>query len=163
MYIYIYVYIYIYIYLYIYICFSIRSRRCVAAFFLQVPKLCLDLDPTFLYILMSKTYSSLVWENELPALASSSHAQALAACLPRQDHVWILSDELIRMHKMHSTKCLANWTRIPLKIRARSRNTPPCRNEINLRFLLFRKVLKKKRAASALALRLLSRSVLKNC
>jgi len=60
----------------------------------------------------------------MPALASSSHAQALAACLPRQDHVWIINDELIRLHKnafdempckLDSTEnpCSFHWQKYP--------------------------------------------------
>ena len=37
---------------------------------------------------------------------SRSHAWALAACLPSQDHVWITIDQLVHLSLM---KCFVNW------------------------------------------------------
>jgi len=43
-----------------------------------------------------------VWNTKCQrlAFASRSHARALAACLPHQNHVYITTDELFRFHKM---------------------------------------------------------------
>ena len=38
-------------------------------------------------------------ECKCSALAPCSHAPTLAACLPRQDHVCVTTDELVRFHK----------------------------------------------------------------
>jgi len=48
--------------------FLIGSWHCVAAFFLQVPKLCTDLDRNLLYILILRTHTKFVWENKMSAL-----------------------------------------------------------------------------------------------
>jgi len=44
------------------------------------------------------------------AFASRSHARALVAGLPRQDHVLITTEQLVRFHKTNSMKCFVNWT-----------------------------------------------------
>jgi len=66
-------------------------RHCAAAFFLHVLKLCKDLDLILLYISVLGTYSKCVRENLILMLAgrfaSRSRVRALAAGLPRQDHV----------------------------------------------------------------------------
>jgi len=82
-------------------CFLIRSRHCTAAFFLQVPKLCTDLDRTLLYILVSRTYDIFVRKNKLEMLALGvcRYARALAAGLPRIDHVWTTTDQVVRFYK----------------------------------------------------------------
>ena len=46
----------------------VASRHYTAEFFLQVPKLCTDLDQTLDYILTLGTYSKFLWENEMLAL-----------------------------------------------------------------------------------------------
>jgi len=46
----------------------VRSRHCAAAFSLQVPKSCTDLDLTFLYISIPRTYIKFVRENKMLAL-----------------------------------------------------------------------------------------------
>ena len=48
--------------------FLIGSRHCAAAFFLQVPKLCTDLDLSHFYILTSGTYSKFARKNNFLAL-----------------------------------------------------------------------------------------------
>jgi len=42
---------------------------------------------------------------ERSVFASRSHARALAAGLPRQDHDWIPTKQLVRFHKKSSMKC----------------------------------------------------------
>jgi len=39
-------------------------------------------------------------------VASRSHARALAAGLPRQDHVWITTEQLVRFHKIEFDEML---------------------------------------------------------
>ena len=39
---------------------DIKQIHTVVAFFMQVPKLCTDLDPTLLYIWVTETYSKFV-------------------------------------------------------------------------------------------------------
>jgi len=61
---------------------------------------------------------------------SSARRSLPAALLERWSQVCrhrttltLLHDELFRFYKMNSMKCLVHW--IPLRIRVRSRNTPP--------------------------------------
>jgi len=53
----------------------IAQRQC----FLQVPKLCTDLDRTLLYMLILTTNSRFIWKNEMPAL-STCFLQPLRIC-----------------------------------------------------------------------------------
>jgi len=46
--------------------FLIGSRHRAVAFFLQVPKLLTDLDPTCIYMLILRTYTKFVWK-QIPA------------------------------------------------------------------------------------------------
>jgi len=64
-------------------------RHCAAAFFLQVPKSCTDLDPTLIYIPISGTGSKFERKNKIDSAPRShaSHARVLASVLPRQDQV----------------------------------------------------------------------------
>jgi len=57
------------------------------------------------------------------AFAFRSPARALAAGLPRQDHVYKTTNESFRFHTKNINECVVNW--IPLRIRVRSRNTQP--------------------------------------
>jgi len=50
----------------------------------------------------------------------------LAAFLPRQDCILIITNKLDRFRKIDSMKCYVNW--IPLRICIRSRNTQPYLN-----------------------------------
>jgi len=50
-------------------------------------------------------------------------ARALAAGLPRQNHVYITTDESFLFTTKNSIKYVVNW--IPLRFRVRSRNTQP--------------------------------------
>ena len=104
--------------------------HCAADLATQVPKLCTDLNLGFLYILILRTYSKFARKNHFQrsALALRSPARALAAGLPRQDHVHKTTDESFRFHNKISMKCIVNW--IPLRIRVRSRNTQPHLKEI---------------------------------
>jgi len=66
----------------------------------RVPKLCTDLDLGLLYILILGAYSKFARKNDFLALgvALRSPARALAAGLPRQDHVYKTTDESFRFH-----------------------------------------------------------------
>jgi len=88
------------------------SRHHAAAFSLQVPNACTDLDPTLLYISMLKTHAKFVRENTMLALgvcfACSNPARVLAAGLPLQ-----ITFELLRTNSFVSTqsnlmKCFVN-------------------------------------------------------
>jgi len=59
--------------------------HCAAVLQTQVPKLCTTLDLSLLYILILGTYSKFARKNEF--------SKALAAGLPRQDHVYSTTDE----------------------------------------------------------------------
>jgi len=101
--------------------------HCDAVLFSLVPKLCTDLDLSLLYILILGRYSKFARENSFLALGVRfrSLARALAAGLPRQDHVYKTTDESFRFRIKNSMKCVTvvNW--IPLRIRVCSRNTQP--------------------------------------
>jgi len=71
---------------------------CAAAFFLQVPKSCTDLDPTLLYISITVADSYGKIKCQRSAFASRSHTRALAAGFLHQAHVWITTDQLSRFH-----------------------------------------------------------------
>jgi len=103
----------------------VRSRHCAAAFFLQVPKSCTDLDPTLLYISTFGTYSRFVRKNKM---------LALGVCLPQSRratqvyHVKITCELLLPICFVSTTtnsmKCLVNW--IPMNAHVRFENTQPC-------------------------------------
>jgi len=52
---------------------------------------------------------------------SRRHARALAAGLPRRDHLWITTEKLVRFHNNNSMKCLVSW--IPLNLHVRFNQT----------------------------------------
>jgi len=97
--------------------FFFRSRHCAAVLsFSQVPKKCTDLDLGLLYILILGTYSKFTRKINFlapgvcfpqPAFAFRSPARALAAGLPRQDHVCSTTDESFRFHtkKIDEMRC----------------------------------------------------------
>ena len=90
----------------------------------QVQKLCTALDLGLLYILILGTYSKFARKNNFQALGVCiPHDRALAAGLPRHDHVNSTTDESFRFHNKKSMKYVVNW--IPLRIRVRPRNTQP--------------------------------------
>jgi len=95
----------------------VGSRHCAAAFFLQIPKLCTDLDWTLLCILIMKTYTKFVWKNKILALGVClpQPCWTLDAGLPRQDHVYSTSDELCRFHnqKFDEMRCKLDSTENP--------------------------------------------------
>ena len=69
---------------------SLISKKCTVT----------DLNLSLLYILMLGTYGKFAlkiisWRS---AFAFCRHAWALAACLPRHDHVYITTDESFRFH-----------------------------------------------------------------
>jgi len=99
--------------------------HCAAVPFSQVPKWYTDLDLSLLYILTSGTYSELARKNNFLALGVCfpQPARALAAGLPRQDHVYKTTDESFCFNNKNSMKCVVNW--IPLRIRVRLTNNQP--------------------------------------
>ena len=83
------------------------SHHCAAVHQTQVPKLCTDLDLGLLYILISGTYCKFARENNFLAFAFCSPARAMAAGLPRQNHVQKTNDESFRFHnkKFDEMRC----------------------------------------------------------
>jgi len=92
---------------------------------------CTDLDLSLVYILMFWTHGKFVRKiisKRSLSVCFRSHTRALAAGLPRQDHVYITTDELFRFHndefdempcKLDSTENLRSFGKYP---------TPPCMN-----------------------------------
>jgi len=69
--------------------FLIRCRHGAAAFFLQVWKLCIDLNPThWVHILVYETYRKFARKNEMLALGVCFQ-QMLSASLPPQHHIYL--------------------------------------------------------------------------
>jgi len=105
----------------------VGSRHCAAAFFLQVPKSCKDLDTSLLYTLILETYSKLIRKNKMLMLGvcfpQPWPSRALATGTLRRDHVWITADNLFHFHKTNSMKCFVNW--IPLNTHVRFNWTQP--------------------------------------
>jgi len=102
---------------------KIRIWHCAALLFLQVSKKCMDLDLGLLYILPFGIYSKFTWKNNFLAFALRSPARALAAGLPRQDHVYSTTDESFRFHnknfdekrcKLDSTENLRSFEKYPI-------------------------------------------------
>jgi len=58
-------------------------------------------------------------------LAVCFHARALAACFPRQDHVWITTDQLVRFQKNEIDEMPASCKLDSAKIRVGARNNQP--------------------------------------
>ena len=97
--------------------FLIGSQHCASIFFLQVQKLCTDLDLSLLYTLILATYTKFVWENKM--LPCSSAARRFATLKSRL-HFF---RRIVSFSTTNSMKCDVNW--IPLKIRVRLRNNQP--------------------------------------
>jgi len=97
--------------------FFLGFCHCAAVLFSQVPKLCTDLDLDLLYILILETYSKFAREKKFLALgvAFRSPARALAAGLPRQDHVYSTTDESSRFYnkKIDEKRCKLDFTENP--------------------------------------------------
>jgi len=95
----------------------VGSRHCTAAFFLEVPKSCTDIDTSLLYILILETYSKLIRKNKMLTLGvcfpQPSPSRALAAGTLRRDHVWIPADKLFHFHKdeLDEILCKLNSTK----------------------------------------------------
>ena len=101
-------------------------RHCAADLQTQVPT-CTDQDLGLLYILTSGKYIKFTRKNpERSAFAFCSPARALAAGLPRHDHVYSTTEESFRFHNKKIDEMRFNW--IPLRIRV-CWNTPPHLNE----------------------------------
>jgi len=96
-----------------------------AAFFLQVLKLCTDLDPTLLFIMISGTHSNFRWKNNFLApgvcfpQTCSSAGRRFAASRSRLHY----SRRIVVSTTTKSMKCLVNWN--VLRICVRWRNTQP--------------------------------------
>jgi hypothetical protein len=69
--------------------------HCAAVFFPQVPKKYIDLDLSLLYILILETYGKFARKNNFLALSICFPLTGV----PRQDHVYITTDESFRFHK----------------------------------------------------------------
>ena len=82
-------------------CFFFGSRHCAAALFSQVPKKCIDLDLSLLYILVLGTYSKFVRENAFLA-PGVCFPQALLERWPQVCRVKITFTEL-PMNRFFST------------------------------------------------------------
>ena len=91
--------------------------RCAAVLQAQVPKLCTDLDLGLLYILIIGTYSKFARKNNFLALGVCfpQPARALAAGLPRQDHVYKTTDESFHFHNKNfdEIRCKLDSTENP--------------------------------------------------
>jgi len=97
------------------------SRHCAA----PVSQKCSDLDLNNLYILVlgiANSLGKMIFCR--PAFAFRSPARALAAGLPRQNHVYRTTNEsfFCTSKNLMNSGCVVNW--IPLRICVRSRNTP---------------------------------------
>jgi len=94
--------------------FLFESRHCTAVLFSQVPKKCTDLDLILLYILTSGTFSKFTRQNDFlaPGVCFPQPCSALAAGLPRQDHVYKTTDELFCLHnkKFDVMRCKLDFT-----------------------------------------------------
>ena len=91
--------------------------NCAAVLFSQVPKLCTDLDLSLRYILTQEHIANslantISWRS---AFAFRNPARAMAAGLPRQDHVDKTTDELFCFHnkKFDEMRCKLNFTENP--------------------------------------------------
>ena len=108
----------------------VGSRHCSAAFSLQVPKSCTDLDLTLLYIPILGKYSRFVRENELLALGvcfpqpCSSAGCWSAASRSR----WITTKQLVRFRKNEFNEMLCKLD--SLSSHVRSNKPQPCLEEI---------------------------------
>jgi len=105
--------------------FLIGSQHCTAAFFLQVTKLCTDLDPTLLYILNWNIYQICMEKSN-----TSARHLPLAALLEPWPQVrrikitfTVLPTNRLVSITTNSMKYFVDW--IPLRIRAGSRNSQP--------------------------------------
>jgi len=104
------------------------SRHCAAVLQTQVLKLCTDLHLSLLYILLLGTYSKFAQKNEFLALGvcfPQPCSSALAACLPRQDHVYKTTEESFRFHNQNFDKmrCKLDSTENPCSFKKYP--TPP--------------------------------------
>ena len=97
----------------------VRSHHCKAAFFLQVPKKCTNVDLTLLYILIWGTYTKFIRENKMLMLSvclpQPCSSDGRCQCLPCQDHVRITTDRLVHFHKIEFNEmpCKLDFTENP--------------------------------------------------
>jgi len=93
------------------ICLKIRSRHCIAAFCLQVPKSCTDLDQTLLYISIGNLLQIFTgkWNDSTRRLLAAAKAERW----PQVCHVKIMSEWLLTICFLFTItnlmKCLVNW------------------------------------------------------
>ena len=104
---------------------KIWSRHCAAAFPLQVPKSCTDLNLTMLYISILDTYSKFVRENKILALCvclpqpCPSAGRRFAVSRPRLTEYW----QFVSFNTTtNSMKCFVNW--IPSNTHIRFEQNP---------------------------------------
>ena len=109
--------------------FLIGSLHRAAAFFLQVSKLCTDLDQTLVYISVVGTYSKFALENKNASawrlLPADTHERWPHVCRIKIMFTLLTTNSFVSTTK-NWMKFLLNWT--PLRICIRSRNTKPHRN-----------------------------------
>ena len=95
----------------------VGNWHCAAGFFSQVPIKCIDLDLSLLYILILGTYSKFLCKKNCQALSVCfpQPARALAANLPRQDHVYRTTDESFRFHntQFDEMRCKLDFSENP--------------------------------------------------
>jgi len=111
--------------------FLTGSRHPAAAFCLQLPKMCTDLDPTLPYILISETYSKFVCKNKLLVLgvclpqACSSAGRRITASkitLEYYQRIVLFPQQQIWCNALY----IVNW--IQLRICVHLRSTQPYLN-----------------------------------
>jgi len=102
------------------------SCHCASGFQMQVPKLCIHLDLSLLYILTLETYSKFARKNNFLALgvcfAQPCSSAGRRFCRVNTTFTKLPTNRFVSTTK-NSMKCVVNW--IPLRICVRSRNTQP--------------------------------------
>ena len=89
------------------------SCPCAEVLFLQLPKLCTDLDRTLFHILISGKYTKCICKNMVLLLPAALLGVWfwLLECWPhdcrRQDHVWITTEQVVSFHTKKPIRCLA--------------------------------------------------------
>jgi len=100
-------------------CFFFGSRHFSSCLCSHLPKLSTNLDPCLLYILILRTSSKFARKNNFLALSDCfpqpSPPRALAADLPRQDHVYKTTDESFLFHNKNfdEMRCKLDSTENP--------------------------------------------------
>ena len=109
--------------------FKIGSRHCAAAFSWQVPKSCIDLDPTLLYILILRTRTMYQIRTEK---WNASARRLLQTTLLDNVRMFAASRSCLNYHRTNrfvstrtnSIKCFVSW--IPMHTHVRANKTQLC-------------------------------------